>query len=295
MRTQDYDIIHAGFGNRPATAAMLLSRLTGVPFTFTTHAFDLFVNFPYALEKVQSAAALFTISKYNQRYLSEHYGCSPDKVQVLRVPFNKKQCDQIPVAQRDAKLIVSVARLHPTKGFDVALDALQVVAKKHQGVRFAIVGNGPLEKQLRNKVEQSRLGRNVMFLGTMANDNALRLVSKAAVFLLPSAVASNGDRDGIPTALIEAMYLRTPVVSTRISGIPELVDDGVNGFLAESRDVATIADRVTRLIESEALRDAMGQRAREKVERGFYEDDSASILVRRWQAVMQPSTKALSA
>jgi colanic acid/amylovoran biosynthesis glycosyltransferase len=286
IKLEKFDAIHAGFGNRPATAAMLLSRYSGVPFTFTTHAYDLFVNFPYASEKLARAAAVFTISNYNKRYLTDEHNCPPEKVHLLRVPFNKDRCDRISRNERDAKLIVSVGRLHPIKGLDYALEAIRIVSQKHKDICLVLVGDGPLENHLKTKAKQLGIEANVKFLGTMNNEAALELVSSSALFLLPSVIGPDGDRDGIPTAMIEAMYLETPVVSTRISGIPELVDDGVNGFLAEPGDVETLADRIDRLMGDEALRLEMGRRAREKVEHGFYEDSSGSILVRHWRQIV---------
>ncbi len=286
LRRERFDVVHAGFANRPATAAMLLSRFSGVPFTFTAHAYDLYVNFPYASEKLTKAGAVFTISNYNKHYLIKAHDCRPDKIAVLRVPFNKARCDSLSAKQREDRLIVSVGRLHPTKGFAHALDAIDRLRRRYPYVRLVIVGDGPLTNELAHKVKELKLEANVTFLGTVDNELALELVAQATIFLLPCVIGVDGDRDGIPTALIEAMYLSTPVVSSSISGIPELIDDGINGYLTQPGDAEALAEKLDRLLDDPALRKRMGHKAHEKVEHGFYEDSSSMILLRRWKEVV---------
>ncbi len=287
LKQQGFEMIHAGFGNRTAEAAMILSRLSGLPFSFEAHAFDLFVDFPFAQEKLSEAERIFTISEYNRNYLIGDLGCDPRKVVKMRVTFNRDYCDQVAVEPKDPATVVAVCRLHPIKGLDHAIDAIALVARARKDVRFLIVGDGPLETALKNKVGAMKLENNVKFLGSVGNERALEVIARAGVFLLPSVIAPDGDRDGIPTSMIEAMYLRTPVVSSRVSGIPELVDDGVNGLLAEPGDVRTLAEHVGRLINDEAFRVKMGERARDKVEHRFYERDTAVILMQEWQSIVE--------
>ena len=278
-----FDVIHAGFGNKSATAAMLLSRATGVPFTFETHAYDLYVDFKFADEKIREARRIFTISHYNREHLVREYQCPAEKIEVVRVPFNKAQCDSQASVERDPELVVSVGRLHPIKGFAYALEAMKSIVGRRP-VRYVIVGGGPLDKELRRRIRQLGLEEHIEMRGDASNAEALALVNRAAVFLLPSVIGANGDRDGVPTSLLEAMYLGTPVVSSRVSGIPELVENGISGFLVDPKDVAGIAHSVERLLDDEALRSAMGRAARERVRTGFYREDSAETLLRCWQA-----------
>ncbi len=153
-------------------------------------------------------------------------------------------------------------------------------------MRLVIVGDGPLTNELAHKVKELKLEANVTFLGTVDNELALELVAQATIFLLPCVIGVDGDRDGIPTALIEAMYLSTPVVSSSISGIPELIDDGINGYLTQPGDAEALAEKLDRLLDDPALRKRMGHKAHEKVEHGFYEDSSSMILLRRWKEVV---------
>lgn len=292
LQREGYDLIHAGFGNRPAEAAMILSRLSGLPFTFEAHAYDLFVDFPFAEQKLAEASCIFTISSYNNRYLVGELGCNPEKIALMRVTFNRGHCDRVTHTQKDTNLIVAVCRLHPIKALGDAIDAISLVAKTNKQFRYVIVGTGPLESELKAMVSRLGLERHVIFQGGIGNEQALELMASAALLLQPSVIAPDGDRDGIPTSMIEAMYLRTPVVSSRVSGIPELIDDGVNGFLAEPGDIETLADRVRLLLNDDNLRTSMGARARDKVEHDFYRQDTADVLMSQWRKILDATKEA---
>jgi len=290
IQSERFNVIHAGYGNRPAEAAMALSRMTGVPFSFEAHAYDLFVDFPFADEKIHEAAKIFTISNYNKDYLVGKLGSSPEKVVVMRVPIDKANCDRIPEQARENNLLIAVCRLHPIKGLDHALEALKLVAEKRKSVRLILVGDGPQRAHLERMTQKLSLQNNVIFCGNKGNDEALALVAKATAFVLPSIIAANGDRDGIPTSLIEAMYLRTPVISTRVSGIPELIDDGMDGLLAEPGDVKGLARKIEQVLGDSALRERLGRAAREKVEHGFYIQDTAEVLLDGWKDIITHAT-----
>jgi glycosyltransferase involved in cell wall biosynthesis len=285
---QNVNVIHAGFAGKPATAAMILSDLARIPFSFEAHAYDLFVNFSRGAEKVEKAKWIFTISEYNRSYLAAKYDCDPGKVKIFRVPINREHCERTLGTPRKDNLIVSVCRLHPTKGLEFAIDAFKHIAEKRHDLEMVIIGDGDLKEALQKRVNGHALDGKVRFLGSMGNEAALDYIATATLFVLPSVIAPNGDRDGIPTALIEAMYMGTPVVSTRVSGIPELIDDGVNGYLAEPGDVTGLADKMERLLNDAALRQTIGQQARRKVVDNFYEEESADVMIKGWREIGAP-------
>lgn len=295
IQRDEIDIIHAGFANRPATAAMILSELAGAPFSFEAHAYDLFVDFDFSKEKIEKAKKIFTISNYNKQYLIDHLKCPPSKIVVNRVPINKNCCDKIPDKPRSDSLITSVCRLHPTKGLEYAIEAFKLISQKRQDLRFTIIGGGPLKSQLLEKVAQLSLGDKVTFLGDISNEDAIRFISQSTIMVLPSVIAGNGDRDGIPTALIEAMYLKTPVIGSKISGIPELIEDGINGFLTEPGNVSAIAEKMEKLLSDDSLRIEMGEAAREKVDEAFNVDTNCANLIHAWEEMVMgiPRQKAV--
>jgi glycosyltransferase involved in cell wall biosynthesis len=275
---------------------MVLSELSGIPFTFETHAYDLFVNFPFAKEKIEKASVIQTESGYHREFL-ETCGAPREKVKIIHLSPNRQMLDELPPVRRRDDLVVSICRLHPIKGLVHALRAVARVTRVFPGLEYAIVGTGPLQQEL--IAESRRLGieRHVRFTGAMSNEDACALLREAAVFLLPSVVAPDGDRDGTPTAIAEAMQLEVPVISSRLSGIPELVADGVTGILTEPGDVTAIATALDRLLHDESLRTRMGRAGKEKVVREFNVDTNVAALRACWEEIMagRPSAETQDA
>ena len=280
VKREKVDVIHAAFADDPASMAMVISEMTGVPFTFECHARDLFVYFPFPQDKFARASRIFTISNYNRLYLTRQLQCPADKIVIKRVPFNKDYCDALPDHPKDGNLIVSACRLHPIKGLEYAIEACALTARRRPDLRYVIIGDGPLRKGLQDKIDALGMQRNISLLGNLPNTEVLAHLRRAAFCLLPSMLAPDGDRDGIPTAMIEAMYLKTPAVSSKVSGIPELIEDGINGILAGPRDVLLLAEQMDCLLSNRALRESMGERAREKVEQVFNLEENIEVLVK---------------
>lgn len=280
------DIIHAAFSNRPCSAALALAKLTGLPMTFESHARDLFVDFELPEKKIAEAARIFTISDYNKRFFVEHHGCPEDKVIVRRVSIVEEFCDSIRGGTKDARTLVSVARLHPIKGLNYALEAVAEVRRTHPGLQYHIVGDGVCREALEAQAMALGLSDVVHFEGALSNEAALRFVNRATAFVLPCVIDSEGDRDGVPTALIESMYLETPAVSTTVSGIPELIDDGENGCLVAPGDIEALANKIRWLLDHADARSVMGRNAREKVQRVFSADRNARIVLDTWAELL---------
>jgi len=285
VKEEGVSVLHGAFGNREATVAMILSEITGIPFTFETHAKDLFVQFRHAEDKVLKARKIFTISNYNKEYLIQHIGCPSEKIVVKRVAYNKKYCDSIPKSARRDNLIISACRLDSIKGLQFAIEAFGAISERWDNLQYIIIGDGPLRGALEEQTKRALLNNKIYFLGNISNEEVLNYISKATIMVLPSVVAPNGDRDGIPTCLIEAMYLKTPVISSKISGIPELVDNGVNGYLTDPGDSQAIAERLNDLLSDKHLRVKMGEDGRRKIMSEFDVEKNVSKLIRTWEEI----------
>lgn len=283
---QNVDIIHAGFGNRPATAAMILSEKTGIPFTFEAHAYDLFVDFPFANQKICNVSKIFTISNYNKKFLIEKYRCSSSKISVMRVPINIEYCDGINEGMRKNLQLITVCRLHPIKGLPIAIKAIAKLKNVFPDIKYILLGDGPLKKELIALSKKLDISDNVEFYGPAGNEEVLKLITESTMFILPSVIADNGDRDGIPTSLIEAMYLKTPVISTTVSGIPELIENGVEGYLVEPGNVDQLANKCEQLLKDASLCKKMGENGKHKVCNSFYSEKCEDILIREWSAIL---------
>jgi glycosyltransferase involved in cell wall biosynthesis len=269
IREFDPDVVHAHWATYPSTAAWALSKALGKPFGFTCHAHDIFVHDHLVGQKIEAADVPVTISRYNVEWLAEHR--TPLARSRLRVVHCGVDLSVIPFqrAGRDRDLVLAVGRLDVIKGFDVLVDALGELRRQGRRVRCRIIGEGPLEADLRAAIARHGIGDTVELVGAQPQAAVREALRAATVFALPCVVAPTGNRDGIPVALMEAMACGAPVVSTRVSGIPELIEDGLEGILVPDRDPPALAAALARLLDDPALAAGLASAARAKVEREF--------------------------
>jgi len=240
VRRQRIDHVHAHYATYPALAAWIIRRLTGCPYSFTAHAHDLYVDRAMLGPKVAEAAEVVTISDYNRALILEETG------RGARVVHCGVAADAIAFRPRllpseGPVQALCVASLQEYKGHRHLLHALAGLDR----LRLTLVGDGPLRGELEALCAQLGIAERVRWLGSLTEDEVRRELEAAEVFVLPSVVAADGQMEGIPVALMEAMAHGVPVVATRLSGIPELVRDGRTGVLAEPAD----ADSLRRALE----------------------------------------------
>ncbi|HWQ11967.1 MAG TPA: glycosyltransferase [Roseiflexaceae bacterium] len=259
--------LHAHFAHDPALIALLAHMLTGISYSFTTHARDLYQTHAGALiERIASASMVLTVCEPNVEYLHRITpALAPAKVRLV---YNGVDLERFRPAPRGAgrpgpPLILSISRLVEKKGFADLLAACQQL--KGAGYRFQLViyGDGPLRATLAGQIAALGLGDVVRLAGACTQQELLPALQSADIFALTPHVTETGDRDGIPTVLLEAMACGLPVVSTAVAGIPELVRHDHNGLLAAPRDVPAIAASLAALLNDEALRARLGAAARQ--------------------------------
>ena len=277
LQAERFTRIHSHFATDPAQVGALLAQLAGVPFTLTTHATDIFQpRLPRRLSRLLTGAAqVFAISNFNRAYLEQTVGGMRGRVRVLHLGVD---IDSLPrwSPQTDAFTIACTASgLGEKKGVAVLLEACRLLQAK--GLRFqcTILGADPSGErlgQLRVQVRERGLQTEVRLLGAMAWRNAQQMVSRASVFVHPSVRTAQGDMDGIPVSLIEAMGIGAPVIASRLSGIPELVEHGRNGM----------ADALERLARHPAAAESMGQQARHRVRDAFALSRYVDGLLNAW-------------
>ena len=174
--------------------------------------------------------------------------------------------------------IVAVGRLVEKKGFADLIGACATLAASGRQFTCEIVGSGELEADLQGRIEQSGAGGMVGLIGPRSQAEVVRLVQEAAVFVAPCVRGGDGNRDGLPTVILEAMALGTPVVSTDVTGIPEVLRDGETGLLVPQRNPAALAGAISRLTENSTLRVRITDRARRLIEADFNIHDNAARL-----------------
>jgi glycosyltransferase involved in cell wall biosynthesis len=252
--------LHAHFAWQGAETASLLAALLGIPWSVTVHARDLFTQDAGVLRgRLRTAKQVVCVSEYNQRWLGEHGMAKRTSVIRcgVRIP------EEVPVTA-NAGEIVAVARLVEKKGIDVLIDAVASLAHRASAPRATIVGDGPERERLQARAMRAGVGERVRFLGALPHEESLEVIDAAGVVCLPSRVAADGDMDGIPISLIEAMARGKPVVATAISGVPELVDDTC-GRLVPAEDVAALAGALEEFLAQPEASGAAGQAGRERV------------------------------
>lgn len=263
------DLIHAPWATYPATAAWFISRLLGKPFSFTSRAHDIFVEDHMMMAKLAQARLAVTITRNNVRHM-QRWMSAPGAVpiEVMHSALDLREI-AFTRAGRLPHRLLSVGRLDPIKGFDVLLEALALL--RDRGVAFDSVIIGEGAERARLEALRDRLGlRNCVSMpGAQSQAEVRRAMAQATVMAMPCVMTADGNADGIPNVLTEAMAAGLPVVSTRVSGIPELVEDGVSGRLVEQRDARAFAEAIESLLANPQLGEAYAQAGRRTVEREF--------------------------
>lgn len=271
VRNRGIAHLHAHFATEATTVARLAAAFAGVPYTFTAHAKDIFHESADAADrrqKLSDAAAVVTVSDYNCRYLAKTFG---DAAAGVRRIYNGLELTDFPYRSPHERsdTVVAVGRLVEKKGFADLLDACAVLARRGRRLRCCIVGDGELESDLRRRIAAAGLEDMVELAGPRPQAQVIRIVQEAAVLAAPCVIGNDGNRDGLPTVLLEAMSLGTPCISTDVTGIPEVIQNGETGLVVPQHDPESLAEAVERLLDSPDLRTELAERARALIEREF--------------------------
>jgi colanic acid/amylovoran biosynthesis glycosyltransferase len=263
--------LHAHFATNPATVTALAARLAGISYSFTAHAKDIFhqgIDAGGLARKLRNANAVITVSDYNVRYLRERFG--DDARNVLRL-FNGLDLSLFPFAEPAARppRSVAVGRLVEKQGFDVLVTACAELARRNVDFDCEIVGTGEMEAALAELVVAMNLSHRVRLIGPRPLREIIPLVQTAAVLAAPCVVGADGNRDGLPTVLLEAMALGTPCVATDVTGIPEVLSDDETGLLIPQRDPVALANALQRMLADSDLRVRLAAGARKRIEADF--------------------------
>jgi glycosyltransferase involved in cell wall biosynthesis len=270
------DHLHAHFAHDPTLIAQLVHLLTGISYTFTAHARDIYQIPKSALaERIKYAGAVITCCATNVDYLKTAAPAPHDaKLRVIHNGVNLDEFQPSSQARPDGKsatipLILSASRLVEKKGFPDLLYACQRLKQMGHQFQCVIYGEGPIANQLTALIEQLDLSEQVTLAGACTQQELRQVLQQADIFALTPFVTEDGDRDGVPTVLVEAMACGVPVVSTTVAGVPELVTHEVNGLLAAPHDVTTVAAELAALLSDERKRRQLGRVARNTVAEQF--------------------------
>jgi len=284
--------IHSHWATMPTTAAVILNELFDIPFSFTAHAWDIFISQRGLAEKIKKARFCITCTNYNKQYLST---LASNKLIANRYPLDDKihlnyhgiELNNFSfrgmVPEREKKRLLAIGRLVEAKGFSYLIDACAIL--KERGVDFecVIVGKGHLKNGLEKKIISKGLEEKVKLVGMKTQEEIKELLNSALIFIQPSVIAPNGDRDGIPNVILEAMSIGVGVVASRVSGIPEVVIDKETGLLVPERDGVAIADAVQTFLQKRELYNRCVRNARQLIERKFDAQKNVEQLISIFQ------------
>lgn len=283
LRADGVAHLHAHFIAQPADLAEMVWRLAGLPFSISAHAKDIYLSEPADLaRKLRAARFTVTCTGANCTVLRQ---LAPEAT-VQRM-YHGVDRDVFHPSRRLAPALVphllSVGRLREKKGLDDLIEACRLLRDRGQPFHCEIVGYGEQESALRALIDHHGLADQVELAGKLPRERVIERYARCAVYVQPSRVAADGDRDGIPNVLLEAMAMGVPVVACAVSGIPELVRHGRTGLLVAADPPAAVpealATAITRLLDDPALARRLGHDAREHVSRHFDNDRNLRLLL----------------
>lgn len=261
--------IHAPWASGPATAAWTASRLTGIPFSFTARAWDIFPPDKGLKDKIRDAAFVRCETGYNVHYLGGLMGGDTSKLHLTYngVPLQAKA--DAPVFMKPPYRLLALGRFVGKKGYDYLLKGCRLIRDRDVEFRLTLAGDGPKMRMLKRLAKRLGLEDWVEFPGFVPYDRVSELFDATDVFLMPSVVDRSGDRDGIPTVIMEALMHRIPVIATDVSGISEVIHHRVTGLLIREKDPNAIADAVLEMVSDRDRALDLARAGRSKVKTQF--------------------------
>lgn len=276
--------IHAAWASYPATAAWIASELTGIPFSFSSHAYDIYMVRSLLREKIERSRFVVTCAEANREALIDLGGKNTgSKIYVHRHGADLERFRPVLPSLQKSKhtwRILACGFLAGYKGFGYLVGACALLRDQGHQFECLIIGQGPQRNRLLQLIEEKGLAQQVRIIPPMPQPQLAERYHEADVFVHPSVVTTTGNRDVIPNVLIEAMASGTPVISTRLSGIQELIEDGESGILVPSGDPKALAEAISSLMQDGVKREQLVKAAQDAVATRFDRRKTAEGLVR---------------
>ena len=287
----DIKHVHAHWATHPTLAAYIIKRLADIPYSFTAHADDIYVEQIMLEEKIRQANFVVTISQYNRQFLCTLYNdLAARKTSVIHCGVDLKVFQTGPSKKlNDQFTIICVARFGKAKGHKYLIDAGAQLKAQGLNFRCLLVGDGELRSEIEDQIRQLNLTDQIFVLGFQPRHKVRELLAKADLMVLPSIITDKGQKEGIPVALMEGLATGLPVIATAISGIPELIEDGETGLLVPQRNTQALVEAIYKLYCTPDLRQQLGAKGRAKVMKDFNLQASAAQL---YKLFTQPQLKA---
>lgn len=281
--------VHAHFATHPTTMALVIAALSDITFSFTVHAHDIQVDRSLLRWKLRETKFVRSISDFNKRFLEELYpGEARGKIMVVHVGIEPEKYEdnarRFSSTPSGVPKVLCVAAHRPYKGLPVLIEACRILRDQGLTFRCDVLGTGPMTAELQRMIDDRGVGEVIALLGAKPEHVVAEMMGESTLFVLPSIIAADGQMEGIPVALMESMASGRAVVSTSISGIPELVEHGVSGLLVPPTDPAALATAMRTLLEDRERAREMGRRGQQKVRAEFTLPDCVAQLRARLES-----------
>lgn len=284
VRHRSWDQIHAHFVDRAATVALTVGRMLDLPYSLTAHAGDIYVDPVLLPEKLSEAKFVVTCTGYNKTYLTQFgEGLFNHKLKRIYHGLELSSYQRKISPPRDKRIILSVGQLKERKGYSYLLQACRTLVDQGFDFECHIVGEGHLRKSLESHITQLSLEDIVKLCGSLPHQEVIEKYQQASIFVLPAILGANGDRDGVPNVILEAMAMELPVVSTQHSGIPEAVQDCISGLLVPPADEIALAQALEKLLNDSDLRNNFGRSGRKTVMAQFNVEQNVKQLLEEFR------------
>jgi glycosyltransferase involved in cell wall biosynthesis len=279
--------IHANWATYPGTAAMLISRLTGIPYSFSGHATDIFVHHAMLREKIDAARFVVTCTKFNRSYLTSLVPHRADSIQTVYhgVDLARFARNGTP---RGAHRLLTVGTLRACKGIDDLIRAVAILRERGRTVELEIIGEGEDRPALESQVRALGLDQQVFLRGYLPQEEVIPAYHRAAIVALP---AHHEDHFGIPNILIEGLAAGTPVVCTELPSLHELIEHGTSGLFVPERDPQALADAIQRLLDDPDAAARMAEEGRRRVAESFDMSQTVAQLAATLSAASAGGTR----
>ena len=268
------EFIHAHWATHPTLMAYIVSSFTGIPYSFTAHSSDIYFNQTMLGEKIHQSRFVVTVSEYNRTFLQNIYPDIPQKkIKVIHCGITPSLF-QVESAQRLSRTynVICVARLEHIKGHRYLIEACAQLKARNVDFRCFLIGDGELHSQIQKQISRLNLDPLVKIMGFQPHQQVLEFLAQADVLVLPSL------SEGIPVAAMEAMAAGLPVVASSVTGVPELVMDGMTGLLVPKQNSEALAEALLKLYNEPEMRMRLGRNGRLKVGKEYNLQRSAKML-----------------
>ncbi|MET1256763.1 glycosyltransferase family 4 protein [Aliikangiella maris] len=278
IKKLELEHIHAHWATYPSTAAFIIHKYLGIPYTFTFHAHDIFLEDHMLVDKFESCAFGVTISDFNINFIRDLLNRDyRSKIKIVHCGVDLT-AQKYNVENRAENTVFTIGRLDEIKGFKYLVEACSLLKQKSVDFKCVIVGDGPLKPALLAQRKSLGLDEDIEFLGAMPQEKIREFLGNVTLFVLPSVKTKEGNMDGVPVALMEAMASGTPVISTYISGIPELIKNEHNGLLVNPNNPEELANAIATLLADNAVRLKYAQQANQTIQESFCAEKEAIKL-----------------